>query len=72
MTIIPLYEVKNGIHYPRFKKGSYVYAVDTEFGLIKGNRYLVTASVGMDIEIINEVCEKEIFSHENFSMTKPN
>lgn len=72
MIYTPLYEVKNGIYHQRFKVGlSYIYSLDTDFNIIKGNSYLVTDSIGLDVEIVNEKGEKEIYSHEYFSMTKP-
>lgn len=71
MVITPLYTVENGIHHQQFQVGSYVYSAHTDFNIINGNRYLVTDTFGLDIEIVNEKGEKEIYTHEYFSMSKP-
>lgn len=69
MITTPLFRIENGIYYQQFKVGSYVYSTVTDFNIIKKNRYIITDIIGSDIEIINENGEKEIYTHDYFSMT---
>lgn len=71
MIITPLWDIYNGIHHARFKVGSEVYSTESEFNLTEGRKYKITELVGADIEIINDLGEKEIYTTEYFSMTKP-
>lgn len=71
MVITPLYTVEDGIYYQQFQVGSHVYSAHTDFNIITGNRYLITDTLGLDVEIVNEKGEKEVYSHEYFSISKP-
>ncbi|WAB25067.1 hypothetical protein M3_0116 [Lysinibacillus phage vB_LfM_LysYB1] len=72
MIVTPLWEVNGNVHLPRFKKNkSYVYATLTDFNIIKGERYLIVGTEGIDIEIVNEIGEREVYTTDYFSMTKP-